>query len=404
MQKISFLLYVLSSFFITSACENNESINSSHFLSIIETDVIPAADQLDLYLPKLENKKIGLVINHTSRVSNTHLLDTLLSLGIEVIKVFAPEHGFRGEADAGAQIKDDRDVRTGLPIISLYGAKKMPSETDLKGLDLMLFDIQDVGVRFYTYISTLHYVMEACGRDDIPLIVLDRPNPNGHYMDGPVLQKEFSSFVGMHQVPVVYGMTIGEYARMILGENWAKNADRIKLEVIPCKHYDHSIPYVLPVKPSPNLPSQLSIYRYPSTCFFEGTTLSLGRGTDFPFLWIGHPNLKGIYNFSFKPVALAGAMNPPHKDKTCYGIDLSKVTDNQIFNEASLDLKPLLELFKHFPSGDFFLKNGFFDKLAGTDRLRIQIESGVSWETIRDSWQEDLEGFKKIRAKYLIYP
>ncbi|MBK8620464.1 MAG: DUF1343 domain-containing protein [Saprospiraceae bacterium] len=365
--------------------------------------IIPAAERIALYLPLLQNKKVGLIVNQTSIVKDKHLVDTLVKLGIQVVMVFAPEHGFRGKADAGETIRDDMDKNTGLPIISLYGNKKKPSPEDLKGIDMLVFDIQDVGVRFYTYISTLHYIMEASAENNIPLIVLDRPNPNGHYVDGPVLQKQFTSFVGMHPVPVVYGMTIGEYAKMINGEKWLKNGIKCDLTVIENKNYSHDSFYELPVKPSPNLPNSRSVLLYPSVCFFEGTTLSLGRGTEKQFQVVGHPELKS--DFSFVPMPNEGSKTPPHQGKQCFGKDLTKLTVQSVLDQKKLDLSLLTSFYKEmkYVNQDFFLENLFFDKLAGTDSLRKMLIENVPEESIRASWENDLKTFKTIRLKYLLY-
>ena len=366
--------------------------------------IIPAAERPALYLPLIKGKKVSLVVNHSSLTDKGHLVDTLLAQGFEVQKIFAPEHGFRGKADAGANIKNSRDPKTGLQIISLYGKHKKPTKKDLNGIDLILFDIQDVGVRFYTYLSTLHYIMEAAAEYDIPVIVLDRPNPNGHYTDGPVLQKKYRSFVGLHPVPVVYGMTIGEYAEMINGEGWLKSGKKAELTVVPLANYTHQSFYSLPVKPSPNLPNDRAIALYPFLAFFEGTAISAGRGTDKPFQLYGAP-LYGVKKFSFIPRSRSGAQNPKHKGKRCYGVDLSKSHVRQMRSKQQLDLSYLLDAYANYQNKkDFFLKNKFIDALAGSNKLRKQIESDMSEKMIRKSWEKDLDKFKKIRKKYLLYP
>ena len=366
--------------------------------------IIPAAERPDLYLPLLKDKKVALVVNHSSLVGKKHLLDTLLKHGVKVQKIFAPEHGFRGKADAGAHIKNSRDTLTGLPIVSLYGKHKKPTKADLKGIDLILFDIQDVGVRFYTYLSTLHYIMEAGEEQHIPVMVLDRPNPNGHYIDGPVLQKKYRSFVGLHPVPVVYGMTIGEYAGMINGEGWLKGGGKVQLTVIPLTNYTHRSVYSLPVKPSPNLPNDRAVSLYPSLAFFEGTVISAGRGTKKPFQLYGAPKYK-VKKFSFVPQSRPGAKYPKFKGKRCYGVDLSKIKIKKKDAKQLLDLTYLQDAYANYPNKKvFFLKNRFIDKLAGTDQLRKQIRSGASEETIRRSWKKDLDMFRRIRKKYLLYP
>lgn len=366
--------------------------------------ITPAAERPELYLPLLKDKRIALVVNHSSLVKKRHLVDTLLKQGVKVQKIFAPEHGFRGEADAGAHIKNSRDTQTGLPIISLYGTHKKPTKADLKGIDLILFDIQDVGVRFYTYLSTLHYIMEAGMEQQLPVIVLDRPNPNGHYIDGPVLQKKYRSFVGLHPVPVVYGMTIGEYAKMINGEGWLKGGGKVQLSVIPLANYTHHSFYSLPVKPSPNLPNDRAIALYSSLAFFEGTVISAGRGTQKPFQLYGAPKYK-IKKFSFVPRSRSGAKYPKFKSKRCYGVDLSKINISKNRATKRLDLDYLQDAYANYPDKkSFFLKNRFIDSLAGSDQLRKQIVSGASEKEIRKSWERDLDRFKQIRKKYLLYP
>lgn len=364
-------------------------------------NIQPGASQTDHYIPTLQNQNVGVVAHHASYIQSTHLVDTLLKQKINVVKVFAPEHGFRGTADAGEKVNDDIDPQTHLPIVSLYGKNKKPSDDQLAGIDIMVFDLQDVGVRFYTYISTLHYVMEACAENDIPLLVLDRPNPNGHYVDGPVLDPDFQSFIGMHPVPVVYGMTIGEYGQMINGEGWLNNKIQCKLTVVPCKNYDHNSFYQLPIKPSPNLPNMASVYLYPSLCFFEGTSISVGRGTPFPFQVFGHPNLNDTL-FSFTPTSTAGAQNPKLKGQKCFGYDLRTFGDTAMKTYGKLYLHWLKDMFDVL-GNDLFSRPDFFDLLAGSDQLRIQLKSGKSTETIRDSWQESLAQFRKIRAQYLMY-
>ncbi|MEZ4909677.1 MAG: DUF1343 domain-containing protein [Saprospiraceae bacterium] len=368
------------------------------------TDIIVGAERLSTFVPMLKGKKVGVVCNQTSMVGSAHLIDTLLKLGVQIDKIFSPEHGIRGKADAGEKVDNSKDQKTGIPIISLYGATRKPLQSDINTLDIVVFDIQDVGVRFYTYISTLHYVMEACAENNVPVIVLDRPNPNGYFIDGPVLEQSFASFVGMHSVPVVYGMTIGEYAKMINGEKWLTNGVQANLTVVEMKHYNHDSYYELPVKPSPNLPDMRSILLYPSVCFFEGTPLSLGRGTDKPFQYIGHPSL--VSDFAFTPQPNEGAKSPPLQGKICYGKDLSGITIGSIRDRKQLDLALLIDFYVAMKSKgqDFFLQNHFFDKLAGTDRLRLQIEQGMEAGKIRQSWQPGIDTFKKIRKKYLLYP
>jgi uncharacterized protein YbbC (DUF1343 family) len=378
-----------------------KSINSADIKQ--GTFVKTGAEQTEVYIPMLLNKKVAVVVNQTSIINGKHLVDSLLNRGISIQAIFAPEHGFRGKADAGEIIKDSKDRKTGLPIISLYGNKKKPSKEDLANIDVVVFDIQDVGVRFYTYISTLHYIMEACSEQNIPLIVLDRPNPNAYYIDGEVLNPKYSSFVGMHPVPVVYGMTIGEYAKMINGEGWLNNHIKANLTVIPSKNYTRNTYYELPVPPSPNLPDMRSILLYPSTCFFEGTTLSLGRGTAKPFQYIGHPSL--TTQFSFKPESNEGAKNPPLKGEKCYGVDLSTIPLPEIIHKKEINLSYLIDFYQRMKAKGlkYWLDNHFIDKLAGSDQLRTQIDNGMSEKEIRSSWQPKLQEFQKIRSKYLIY-
>lgn len=364
---------------------------------------LPAAQFTDEYLPYLNGKRIGMLVNQTSVVSDKHLVDTLLSLKQDVRKIYCPEHGFRGKADAGEKVNNTIDSATNLPIVSLYGNNKKPSKKDLDSIDIMVFDVQDVGVRFYTYISTLHYVMEACAENNIPVLILDRPNPNAHFIDGPILVEEYTSFVGMHPVPVVYGMTIAEYARMINGEKWLANGVQCELIVIRNKSYNHQTSYTLPIKPSPNLADADAIALYPSLCFFEGTVISVGRGTYEPFKMIGHPALEGKYTYSFQPVSIDGmSKEPPYKNQTCYGIDLRNYISDSSFNRKQIELKWLIEMYKSYPDTSKFF-NSFFDKLAGSPKLRSQILEGLTEEEIRMSWRRDLHKFNRTRRKYLLY-
>ncbi len=370
---------------------------------IVENNEIKnGADQLTSYIPLLQNKNVAIVANQSSLVENTHLVDTLLSLNIKISKIFCPEHGFRGKTEAGEKIENNIDSITNIPITSLYGDHRKPTNSDLKNIDIVLFDLQDVGTRFYTYISTLTYVMEACAENNITIIVLDRPNPNGYFIVGPVLEKKYSSFVGLHPIPVVYGMTIGEYAMMVVGENWISNTANINLKVIPLKGYNHNTIVKLKTKPSPNLPNWQSIYLYPSLCFFEGTVISVGRGTEFPFQIFGHPEyLSG--NYIFTPRSTEGAINPKYKNQNCYGIFLNVTEENIKESPAQLNLFWLITSFKVMNNKtDFF--NNYFETLAGTAKLREQLISGVSEKEIRKSWQPEIDNFKKIRSKYLLYP
>lgn len=386
--------------------QNNVFFDSQKSISTEKVEnnpIVLAAEQGDLYLPLLKGKKVGIVTNQTGIIpsqNNIHLVDYLISKNINVKKIFAPEHGFRGKADAGESVADGIDVKTGLPIISLYGKNKKPYDSQISDLNVIVFDIQDVGVRFYTYISTLHYVMEAAAENNIPVIVLDRPNPNGHYIDGPVLEPSQKTFVGMHPVPIVYGMTIGEYAHMINGEKWLKNGVHCDLTVIPLKNYTHNSSYDLPVKPSPNLPNSQSINLYPSICFFEGTNVSEGRGTNKQFQIYGSPYLKNM-PFKFTPKPNEGAKNPQHNGKLCYGEDLSKHP-----KLSEIKLEWLIKAYKNNTKQPFFTKNSgafWLDKLAGTADLRHQIEKGWSEAKIKATWKDGLDKFKKIRSKYLMY-
>lgn len=363
---------------------------------------IVAANRIAEYLPLLSNKKIGIVANQTSVIfSNkgfTHLVDSLVSLDVNIQKVFAPEHGFRGTADAGELVKDGIDTKTGIPIISLYGKNKKPSETQLANLDILIFDIQDVGARFYTYISTLHYVMEACAELNLPLIILDRPNPNGHYVDGPILKLENQSFVGMHPIPIVHGLTIGEYAQMINGERWLDHQVQCNITVIKMANYNRAIIYDLPIKPSPNLPNAKSINLYPSLCFFEGTNVNAGRGTDKQFQIFGSPYLnKEKYIFTYTPVSNEGAKYPKHNNKLCYGLNLN---DSETLNHIKLEW--LIDAYNNTEDKVSFF-NDFFVKLSGDDTLEKQIKKGLSANKITKSWQTDLDKFKKMSSQYMLY-
>ncbi|WP_224996532.1 exo-beta-N-acetylmuramidase NamZ domain-containing protein [Cesiribacter sp. SM1] len=360
------------------------------------------AERVDFYLPMLKGKRIGMIVNHTSLVPQQngeaiHLVDLLLKEGVQVKKVFAPEHGFRGTADAGEKVASTTDPTTGLPVVSLYGNNKKPTPEQLQDIDLLLFDIQDVGARFYTYISTMHYAMEAAAEQGKEIMVLDRPNPLGHIIDGPVLNPKFRSFVGMHTIPVIHGLTVAELAQMINGEGWLAGQKQAKLTVVPMEQYTHNTPYVLPVRPSPNLPNQQSILLYPSLCFFEGTPISLGRGTPFPFQVIGYPDHR-FGSFTFTPTPMPGAKNPPLEGKQCWGLDLREVTPP---NE--LDLGYVISFYQLFPEKEQFFKT-FFNTLAGTDQLAAQIKQGLTEEQIRASWQPELESYKSKRTRYLLYP
>ena len=367
---------------------------------VAQNNTIIGIDKTEKYLPLIIGKNIAIVSNHTSQFlkknKSIHLVDSLLKLNVRVKKVFAPEHGFRGNLDAGEKIINSTDPKTGIPIVSLYGKKRKPSFEDLDEIDVIIFDIQDVGARFYTYLSTMHYVMESCAENNIELIVLDRPNPNGHYIDGPVMAKESMSFVGLHPVPIVYGMTIGEYAKMINGEKWLKNNLNCKLKVIEISNYDRNKKYKLTFKPSPNLPNQQSINLYPSLCFFEQTPVSVGRGTIKQFQVIGTPYWKN-FKFNFTPKSMPGAKYPKHENFTCYGLNL----ENEQYL-SKIDLKWLILAYKNEKNKDNFFKSGFH-RLAGNKLLEEQIKKGLSEKEIRKTWKNGLDNFKLIREKYLIY-
>lgn len=360
-------------------------------------EIMTGAAQLDNYLSLVKDLRIGLLVNQTSIVGDLHLIDTLLALKAPVKKIFAPEHGYRGDKSAGETVRNDVDQKTGLPVISLYGQSKKPSPEQLAGIDAVIFDIQDVGARFYTYISAMHYMMEACAENNKKFIVLDRPNPNGAYIDGPVLQPAQKSYVGMHPIPIVHGLTVGELARMINGEGWLKDGRKCDLTVIPVKNYTHKMEYSLPVKPSPNLPNDLSIKLYPSLCLFEGTPISLARGTLFPFQAIGYPD-PAFGSFTFTPKSIPGmAVTPPHEGKTCYGIDFRSSGAPEGFT-----LRYLIDFYNKAAFKDTFF-NSFFDKLAGNATLKERIKAGWTEEAIRREWQEELARYREIRKEYVLY-
>jgi uncharacterized protein YbbC (DUF1343 family) len=366
--------------------------------------IITGAEQSNDYLPQLKGKKVALLVNQTSVIKKEHLVDYLLEQKINIVKIFAPEHGFRGQADAGEKVKSGVDAKTGLSITSMYGANKKPSKESMQGIDIVVFDIQDVGARFYTYISSMQYMMEACADANVPMVILDRPNPNGFYVDGPVLEPKFKSFVGMQPIPVVHGMTVGEYAKMLNGEGWLAKKAKCKLTIITCKNYTHKTFYHLPIPPSPNLKSTAAIFLYPSLCFFEGTDVSVGRGTNTPFEVWGHPTFKDN-GFSFTPASVEGAKNPPHLGKVCYGANLNlSPTDVLKITKNQLNLSFLMNAYSLAQSATkekFF--NDFFEKLAGTASLKAQIINKKSEIEIRNSWKNGISQFKKIRKKYLLY-
>lgn len=369
--------------------------------AIVDKEIKTGADRIAAYLPLITNKRVAVMVNQTSEVNGIPLPDTLLALGIAIKKIFSPEHGFRGTADAGATVKDGMDALTGLPVISLYGNNKKPTAAQLQDVDVVIYDLQDVGARFYTYISSLQYLMEACAENGKSLIILDRPNPLGSIVDGPVLEPAHASFVGKQSIPVIYGMTAGEYAQMLLGENWV-DLPHAELQVITCENYTHHSRYVLPVAPSPNLKTMAAVYLYPSLCLFEGTVISVGRGTDMPFQQFGHPQLEG-YTYSFRPRSVSGALKPLYKDQTCYGVLIATDEASAVATtNGQLQLKWLIDAYRVYPDkANFF--NNFFVKLAGTSSLKEQIQAGKTEKEIRESWADDLNQFKTIRKKYLLY-
>jgi uncharacterized protein YbbC (DUF1343 family) len=393
MRTITFLIFILLNINLLGA-------------SPIKT----GADQTEKYLPLLSGKRVAVVANQTSVIGKTSLVDSLLSLQIKVVKIFGPEHGFRGTASAGAVVSDSIDAKTGVPEISLYGKKSKPSKTDLANVDVVVFDIQDVGARFYTFINLLAHVMEACAENNKELILLDRPNPNGNCIDGPILDMKLKSGIGMFPIPIAHGMTMGELAQMYNGEGWLANKIKCKIKIIPVANYSHEMDYVLPVAPSPNLNTQQSIWLYPSLCLFEGTIISQGRGTRFPFSVLGSPALKGKYSFSFTPVSIKGmAETPLFQNKECFGIDLRKYDTAALRQSGKINLSWLIEFYKAYPDKAKFFDSkqssqiGNFDKLAGTSQLREQIVAGKSEQEIRASWEAGLTEFKKMRQKYLLY-
>lgn len=392
-------------FFLVLGPMNLFSQQFSEVEGFYDTTIKVGAEKMDQYLSLLKNKRVGVVANQTSVVgkANTHLVDTLKNLDVNVVKVFSPEHGFRGVASAGEKVKSGVDKKTGLPVISLYGKHKKPTKNDLADVDVILFDLQDVGARFYTYISTMHYVLESCVENNKQMIILDRPNPNGFYIDGPVLKEEFKSFVGIHPIPVVHGLTIGELAKMIIGEGWIKADTNFSLKIIECVNYSHKDFYKLPMAPSPNLPNMAAIYLYPSLCFFEGTKISVGRGTDMPFQIFGAPNiLDGTY--TFKPKSKIGAIEPKYENKICTGYNVKHFGSFYMRKIKELYLFWICGMYNQFENKDeFFLPNKFIDLLAGTDKLRLEIIRGTPPSQIKKIWKKELESYKKVRSKYLLY-
>jgi uncharacterized protein YbbC (DUF1343 family) len=386
----------------------------SYFIGFGQADknrILTGADQTERYFPMLRNKRVAIVANPTSQIAGIPLVDSILHAGIRVVKVFGPEHGFRGNASAGVTVGDSHDAVTGIPIVSLYGKKSMPSREDLQDVDIVVFDIQDVGARFFTYIITLQHVMQACANYSKPFLILDRPNPNGYYVDGPVLEDSLRSGVGLQPIPIVHGMTMGELAKMINGESWLTNKVKCQLQIIPMINYTHTSEYILPVPPSPNLNTQVAIQLYPSLCLFEGTVISLGRGTQRPFTMLGAPVLAGKFEYSFRPVSIPGmSEHPLYQDSVCYGLNFGITDIESLRAKKQIDLHWLFEFYNAYPAKEAFFdasrsnQIGNFDKLAGTSMLRKQIINGASEQTIRQSWEPALSNFKKERKKYLIYP
>lgn len=373
--------------------------------------IYTGAEQVDAYVDYLRGKKVAVVGNQSSVIGNQHLVDALLALGIQIEKVFGPEHGFRGNASNGEHVSDEMDLATGLPIISLYGSKKKPSEEDLSDIDIVLFDLQDVGCRFFTHINLLRDVMEACAEFDREIMILDRPNPNGYLVDGPVLDMTLKSGIGQFPIPIAHGLTLGEFAKMVIGENWMKNRQRCRLTIISLKNYNHDMEYIPAISPSPNLNTSTSIYLYPSTCLFEGTILNHGRGTHFPFTVFGSPKFKGTFDFNFVPQSIPGMSSTPlFMDETCYGIDLRNTDIKKLKETKKLNLEWLINLYNQYPEKEkffdqsFSLQIGNIDYLAGTKEFKQQIIDAVSIEEIRASWEPELSDYKKIREKYLLYP
>ncbi|MBX0332657.1 DUF1343 domain-containing protein [Pontibacter sp. HSC-14F20] len=378
---------------------------------VAQAPIVTGADQTEAYLPYLKGKRVGMVVNPTSIIGDKLSVDSLHALGVNIVKVFGPEHGFRGDASAGIKVEDSVDPATGIPVVSLYGKRNKPTKEDLADVDLMIFDIQDVGTRFYTYTITLHRVMEACAENGVELMVLDRPNPNGFMVDGPILEPENKSGIGIHPIPIAHGLTVGEFAQMINGEKWLANGVQCKLNIVKVKNYDHDMPYTLPVWPSPNLNTQQSILLYPSTCLFEGTIFNHGRGTQFPFTVMGHPAMKDKYTFSYTPISIKGmAETPLHQDQVCYGLDLRNYDVSTFRETGRINLSWMIELYQAYPDKERFFDQsqsnqiGNIDRLAGTKKFKEQIIAGASEEEIRQSWEPGLSQYKQMRKNYLLYP
>jgi uncharacterized protein YbbC (DUF1343 family) len=401
----SFVLIIAVLFLNCTAAENASNNVSS------EKKILTGADQTDQYVPMLKGKRVAILANQTSVIGKTHLVDSLKRLGINIVKVFGPEHGFRGKASAGVQVADEKDAATGIPIISLYGKKNKPTKEDLADVDIMMYDLQDVGVRFYTNINALSRLMEACHENEKELVILDRPNPNGYLIDGPILDMKFKSGIGMFPIPAAHGLTVGEFAQMANGEGWLTNKVKCKLTVIKVANYDHDMPYTLPVSPSPNLNTQQAVLLYPSTCLFEGTYLNHGRGTYFPFTVLGSPELKGIYEFSYTPVSIEGmAETPLHMNQVCYGLDLRNYDVGLLRKRKQINIQWMIELYNAYPFKEKFFDSslskemGTIERLIGVAAFRQQIMEGKPEKEIRDSWEPGLSEYKQMRKKYLLYP
>ena len=410
MKKLPFIL-VLNLFFAGIFCAHKPSVSLPSTVSTENATLKTGAEQTEKYLPYLQGKRIGILGNQTSIIGKTHLVDSLKALGVNIVTVFGPEHGFRGNASAGAAVKDEVDSSTGIPIVSLYGSRQKPTPKEMAALDLMIYDIQDVGCRFYTNINVLAVIMEACAENGKELLILDRPNPNGYFVDGPILDMKLKSGIGKFPIPITHGMTIGEFAQMINGEGWLANGIKCTIKIIPVAGYNHDMYYTLPMKPSPNLNTQQSVMLYPSLCLFEGTVISQGRGTYFPFTVLGNPLLKSKYTFSFTPTGIPGmAETPLHMNETCYGLDLRKYDINKLREARKINLQWMMEMYKAYPHKEKFFdfsqskQMGNIDKLAGTTEFKEQIKAGESEEEIRKSWEPGLSNYKEMRKKYLIYP
>jgi uncharacterized protein YbbC (DUF1343 family) len=404
-------IYLALSLFVLAEVIRSSAATQPYTTKGIRDQVLTGADQLDLYLPYLKNKRVAMLANPTSIIGKTHLVDSLRSHGVNIVKVFGPEHGFRGKASAGVRVADEKDPATGIPIISLYGKKNKPTKEDLADVDILIYDLQDVGVRFYTNINALVRLMEACHESDKELLILDRPNPNGYLIDGPILDMKHKSGIGMFPIPIAHGLTVGEFAQMANGEGWLANRVKCKLKIIKVANYTHDTPYTLPVSPSPNLNTQQAVMLYPSTCLFEGTYLNHGRGTYFPFTVLGSPELKGVYEFSYTPVSIKGmAETPLHMNQVCYGLDLRNYDTNLLRKKGQINLEWLIELYKKHPHKEKFFDSslsremGTIERLVGVSEFRQQIMDGKSEEEIRSTWEPGLALYKEMRKQYLLYP